>query len=567
MRKYSIRLQFLCFILAFSLIPSMIAAWGVNYYCEEMVKRNSEEFLNACAIKMDNNISELALYLKSISTQFTTFNPLYKLLLDDTLSNQEKNEEFSEMILQIMPENNGICAVSAVLDDGGIYTALIDDNMPDLPSPQQEFLRKCTRTDLCIDENVVKGNKKNYIIMGQRFFNFYSGVDIGNLIFYIDECELWKSYKDFILEDSEVFITINDVVISHKDKSLIGYKMAYSNLMAANEVTRKQPYEMIMVESSITTNLLQPGPKVIQIVSRNRIFEATIKIKRTIGWLCLGAFLIALCLAIFIPYRLLEDLVLLKKNIGIYMRGRIPELPEGAKSEVYELEFSFHKMIEQIETLNKKSILEREQKKNAEMKALSSQINPHFIYNALDTAVWVLKLGNPEKSEKILRALGTYYRIGLHKGSVFIKVREEIEHVKMYVEIESIRHLKNKFSVEYDIAPEILDYYTLKIILQPLVENCIKHGFRKIDYEGKILITGREDTNGDVVFRIEDNGVGCTEQDIINDIKNDDISGYGLKNINERLVLEYGEEYRLKFTKSKLGGLCVTLRIGRRNID
>jgi two-component system sensor histidine kinase YesM len=152
----------------------------------------------------------------------------------------------------------------------------------------------------------------------------------------------------------------------------------------------------------------------------------------------------------------------------------------------------------------------------------------------------------------------------LHKGDKFITVNEEIEIIKHFIEIELIR-FPDKFTIEYDVDPDIANYETLKLILQPIVENSIKHGISSLERMGHILIKAYGDENS-IIYEIIDDGIGFNPaEDIITKARNPDSKGgYGLKNVDERIKLEYGQEYGISISSKVGGGTKVTIRIKKR---
>ena len=201
----------------------------------------------------------------------------------------------------------------------------------------------------------------------------------------------------------------------------------------------------------------------------------------------------------------------------------------------------------------------------AELSALQSQINPHFLYNVIDSIKWMAKLKKPyEDIEQITYLLSRFFRISLHNGREYIKVSEEIEHVMCYVKIENIRH-KDMIDIEFDVDEELLEEDILKIILQPLVENSIKHGFRNMKNKGLITITGRK-KSGCMVFCVADNGCGF-------DFEGDRLpqsagsGGYGLRNVYERIKIAYGEESNLEIKSRRGNGTTVTVNINKKSTE
>ena len=263
-----------------------------------------------------------------------------------------------------------------------------------------------------------------------------------------------------------------------------------------------------------------------------------------------------------IAYTITKPIVSLRDHVNKLGNGKTDVvLSTNAKDEIWELENSFNKMVVRIQDLIERNNQEKEKQKEMELIALQAQINPHFIYNTLDAIGWMAKLKKETEIERMVMALSTFFRTSLHKGEQYIMVKEEIELVESYVTIEKMR-FPEKFDIIYNISDEIRDCLMLKIILQPLVENAIKHGISEKEGKGLITINGYAEDE-DLVFEVIDDGVGfdvCTKefQAAYNHIKR---SGYGLRNVDERIKLEYGDDYGLKFESEKGKGTRVYVRL------
>ena len=211
---------------------------------------------------------------------------------------------------------------------------------------------------------------------------------------------------------------------------------------------------------------------------------------------------------------------------------------------------SITSMAQQIQVLMKDIVAEHESKRKSEFDTLQSQINPHFLYNTLDIIVWMIE--NEQKSEavKVVTALARFFRISLSRGKSIIRVSDELEHVRNYLMIQHMR-FKNKFTYQIQADDDVLEMASLKLMLQPLVENAIYHGMEFMDGDGEILI--RASKKGDeLLFSIEDNGLGmCPEQveRLLTDtshVPSRRGSGIGVRNVNERIRLYFGEDYGLE---------------------
>jgi two-component system sensor histidine kinase YesM len=200
-------------------------------------------------------------------------------------------------------------------------------------------------------------------------------------------------------------------------------------------------------------------------------------------------------------------------------------------------------------------VLEQEAKRKSEMKALQAQINPHFLYNTLDSIVWMAETNNSEVVT-MTEALARLFRITLSRGEDQITLEQELEHVRNYLIIQSLRYI-NKFDYELDAEESLLQNKVLKLILQPLVENSIYHGIKNKRQKGHIRITARAE-HGRLLILVQDDGIGMSPekaatilQSAASDHK-DRFSGIGVRNVHERIQLYYGPEYGLQF-ESKPG--------------
>ncbi|HEX3028921.1 MAG TPA: sensor histidine kinase [Clostridia bacterium] len=236
--------------------------------------------------------------------------------------------------------------------------------------------------------------------------------------------------------------------------------------------------------------------------------------------------------------------------------------------EVAALGDSFNIMIEKLKELIEKSKLEQENLKKFELKALQAQINPHFLYNTLDTIVWMAEANKSEQVIEIVKAFSSFFRITLSKGKDWIPVRNEIEHIRSYLTIQKIRY-RDILDFSIDADENIMDCSVLKLTLQPIVENALYHGIKNKRGRGNIKVTGRRTENANLIFEVEDNGIGIEQnklREIQRELENgDDLiindSGFGLYNVQKRIKLYYGKQYGLKMESEHLKWTKVTITI------
>ncbi len=233
-----------------------------------------------------------------------------------------------------------------------------------------------------------------------------------------------------------------------------------------------------------------------------------------------------------------------------------------ATSEIQELAYEYNIMIGKINELMQTIVTEQESKRKSDLKALQAQINPHFLYNTLDSIIWMGEMNHSEDVVRMTSALSKLFRISISRGKEIISLKDEIHHVTSYLTIQEMRY-KDKFSYTIDIDEEILQCKTLKITLQPLVENAIYHGIKSVDYEGLIEITGRKVGN-QIILRVSDNGKGMNKEELDSILNQNSAStkqGTGVKNVHERVRLYFGEEYGLQCTSIVGKGTEISVNI------
>ncbi|WP_328740380.1 sensor histidine kinase [Gemmiger gallinarum] len=235
--------------------------------------------------------------------------------------------------------------------------------------------------------------------------------------------------------------------------------------------------------------------------------------------------------------------------------------PVGGTREVQELSNSFGHMVVRIQELMTTVREEEINLRKTELKALQAQINPHFLYNTLDSIAWMCEQGRNADAVKMVHALARLFRISISKGHELIPIAKEIEHAESYLQIQKYRY-KNQFTYAFDVDPECLDYLCNKITLQPIIENAINHGLDLLVDEGHIDVEVKQDGE-DIVFRVRDNGVGMTPEQIeaIMQRGPKDRTGIGIKNVNDRLKIYFGKNYGLHITSEPDVGTCVEIRM------
>ncbi|MDD6065376.1 MAG: sensor histidine kinase [Firmicutes bacterium] len=237
------------------------------------------------------------------------------------------------------------------------------------------------------------------------------------------------------------------------------------------------------------------------------------------------------------------------------------------KSGIYEIDHlgnAIMRMASRIKELIKNINEEHEKKRKMEMDALQSQINPHFLYNTLDVIVWMIENGKPREAARAVVMLAKFFRISLSRGETVITVEDELEHVKSYLYIQNLKY-KNSFVYHIEQGEGTGKLSTIKLTLQPLVENAICHGIIHMEDEGEIWVRS-ELREKELLLIVEDNGWGMTEEKVkkllVGEIQSSGgHSGIGVSNVNQRLKLYFGEEYGLSIQSEPDAGTRITAHL------
>lgn len=278
-------------------------------------------------------------------------------------------------------------------------------------------------------------------------------------------------------------------------------------------------------------------------------------------------FILALINA-YISNRITIPIQKLEESVGELEAGKLDtRVYIGGSYEIQHLGRSIGDMAARIQKLMADIVAEHESKRKSEFDTLQSQINPHFLYNTLDIIVWMIENEQKAEAVKIVTALARFFRISLSKGKSIITVRDELEHVRNYLMIQQMR-FKNKFEYKIDADPESLDLASLKLMLQPLVENAIYHGMEFMDGDGEILIQARLE-EGELWFTIQDNGLGMPQDQAESLLSHGAPvhssagrgSGIGVKNVNERIRLYFGKEYGLSIFSEPDEGTTIHIHL------
>lgn len=263
-----------------------------------------------------------------------------------------------------------------------------------------------------------------------------------------------------------------------------------------------------------------------------------------------------------VSLRISSPILKLNDSVMEYEAGEQPEIYIGGSREIRHLGESIQRSYEQIDTLMRKIVLEQNERRKSELDALQSQINPHFLYNALDSITWMVEGERNDEAVFMISQLARLFRISLSKGRTVIRMQDELQHAKSYLNIQKIRY-KNRFSFVFDVEKSIEACCTVKLILQPLLENAINYGVVGMDDCGEIRVAGRQE-DGKIRLSVIDNGIGMSKEEVEFLLTDSNRvhkhgSGVGLVNVNHRIQILFGKEYGLQVESEPDEGTTVSI--------
>ncbi|MGG4340739.1 histidine kinase [Paenibacillus lautus] len=297
--------------------------------------------------------------------------------------------------------------------------------------------------------------------------------------------------------------------------------------------------------------------RIMALVPLQELEHAAQKVKNVTLLICVASFLVLVAIGAMVSDTFSKQINRIVRSLRAFQEGNFAKrIQYSGSDEFAQISTAFNEMAENIEDLIQEVYVSNLKKKEAELDALQAQIKPHFLYNTLSSISRLARLGETEKLHRMVGELATFYRLTLNQGRSIIPIREEIQQVRSYIGIQKIKHV-DRLDVSFDIQYSVLEYDTVKLILQPFVENALEHAMSEEPLHIRIAAYQEE---GTIVMKVIDNGVGMSEETMSKVFGCKDQSvGYGIRNVNERIKLQFGESFGVTL-ESELG-LGTTVRI------
>jgi two-component system sensor histidine kinase YesM len=545
---------------------------------EHMVKTALLEMegLFSGAVNICKDLNDNAVFQRRLRAQY---NSRAERFSDDLQGGMEL-----EAIMKHRPEffglyvlgENGSCYKSNMYSfrkmsfkDDTWYQSIISQDMPVWFKPHEEsFVTKTTGSTL--------------IHLGMPYFDKASGKKNGVIVVDIEEEKITSFMRKQIGEKGyAILLDENNSVIVQSTRNAIPNDLFEHTInRLENAVINGQTGEgkpvtlltekaLIVYQKSVTT-----GWKLVGLIPVDEIYGILDYVPMVLGVIIMLFGTVGLFLSIYLTKKFTNPITKMRRAMKFVEEGDLSiEIEPVGEDELAHLAVSFNHMIERIRNLLNLVYEKQKLLRKSEYKALQAQINPHFLYNSLDSIVWLLKMKRNEKAVMMLQSLNVLFRISLSKGSEIIPIQKEVQHVESYLKIQSIRYSK-KFDYSIDVDKGTHGFLAPKLLLQPLAENSIYHGLSMEIPRIHIDITVRMREN-DIVFCVRDNGRGMTEEKLSKlrenvyadpgeDTEYDlESCGYGLRNVNGRIKMYYGEQYGLTIESENGKGTEIKIVIAK----
>lgn len=412
---------------------------------------------------------------------------------------------------------------------------------------------------------------KYYFSLGRKIIDFNTLEDYGVLTIDLEEIILEQSYKN-LFDDrySDIFICdAEGKIVSHRDKDKINSTITsepYVDEIISNGTNNgfvqylDGNIENIAIYSTLDAN----GWKIIKTIPTNNLYKEINEIQ---SYFVMGGSIYALVILLFMiifSIRYTEPMIKMMSVIKKIEKGDLSARMEvQTHDEIGELGHGLNKMIAEMETLIDKLVKEEKIKKEVELEALHAQINPHFLYNTLNTIKWMAKIQGAKSISNAITALTKLLRISINLGQEMIPLEEEIEYVKNYIVIQKLR-FNESFTIDYNIQEDCLSNELPKLILQPIVENSIIYGVEDGTENLKIQINAYKKEDN-LLIEVIDNGPGMDSHIMENILRQSSdshkFSKVGLNNVNQRIKLYFGSEFGLTIKSKREEGTKITITI------
>ena len=519
---------------------------SIFYYTSKYIIMNKEiEYTNENVINTSRYITLYADKLKNMINLLSVDADVRNFLIS---GNEDSKKSIEKMIYSILGYNKGIKSITVIGKNGNIVSSDKNNDMKISENMMKEkwYVDAINNSDMPVFNPSRKNstssmNSALWFLSISRDIKNSKGENLGVIVFDI-KYEILKRYLNSISfgkQIDNIIVDKNNNVIYYKDVKCFADKKCLAKFSEKNKKKDTYLYE---------TQIENTNWNLRSLANTNDL----VTLKKNFSHIVIIIFLVSLAFSSIITFivitKILRPLIKLENHMQNFENNLWEfHLSEKTGYEIQNLVEHFNVMVEKIKYL-----------REYEIKALHSQINPHFLYNTLDTIIWMAEFEDNEKVISITKSLANYFRLSLSNGHEKIPLKDEIMHTKEYLFIQKQRY-EDKLSYFFNIEDEsLLSIKVPKIIIQPIVENSIYHGIKNLSGNGIITIDVYRE-NSTVNISVKDNGIGFEKA---KQFKKSKTGGVGIKNVDKRIKFYYGKNYGVFINKdNKTEGAEVIIKI------
>ncbi len=550
-------------------------------YTNSAIYENSVIYTQTIIRQLNQNIDSYITYMDNIASVIAKSQDAYQLLYqqigEDEATKEGHRKRLLEQFNTILKSREDIRNIGIVQKDG---VMLINSGYqainPDLDLSTQEWYTNAVDNynQYCLTsshvQHVIKGQRPWVITLSREIHNFYGTGNSDGVVFIdlnynaiINLCD-----QNSIGDRGYVFILDQDGnIVYHPSQQQLYNELQTENIdtvMNADSdivVTGEGDDEKIYTLSHSETT----GWTIVGCVNMAELLKDSREANNIYVMTAIVLVAIAMILSSFIARSITLPIQKLRDSMKKVQEGdfKAADVVIPSQNEIGSLTTSFNAMTHRIEELMEENVKEQEQKRKIELKALQSQINPHFLYNTLDSIIWMAEGKKYEDVVLMTASLARLLRQSISNEDETVLIGQEIQYVKSYLTIQKMRY-KDKLEFEINVDPSINSVHIVKLVLQPIVENAIYHGLKYKESKGLLTVTGYQ-KNQNAVIEITDDGVGMDEETLNHIFEKHKVNyrsnGVGVYNVQKRLCMYYGKEYGLHYESEPGHGTTVTVTI------
>lgn len=548
-----------------------IALYGrFDIRSEKMLTDSAEQTLNGMVINLED-------YLRSMRRMSDAI--YYNVVKDQDIS---KESPISQMNLLYEAHKDYLISLALYNSDGDLISAApVGVEKPDVDVRDQSWFSLAIKKpeNLHFSQPHVQN-----IFVDDPSYRYYwvtslsravelnnAGVpEMGVLLIDMNYAVIEEMMEEMNSNTTQQYVYLcdrNGALIYHPMLMQIGSGLVVENNTLAATYDDGSHREILNGDERIVTvaTMSYTGWKLVSVIPTSNSYLGMKDIRYFVIMVISITLLAMMTLNRFVANRVTSPIIRLNESIrDIEMGKKNPSIYIGGPSEIEHLGRTLRSSYEQIGHLMKDMVASQEEKRKAELDALQSQINPHFLYNTLDSIVWMIEGEKYNEAVFMITQLASLFRVALSSGKTIITIEDEMRHARNYMNIQKVR-FKDAFTIDFEIDEQIQKCCTVKLIVQPILENAVYYGVKGME-DGEISVKGALGDDGDIYITVKDNGFGMSSEQL-EFLLTDDTrvrkkgSGVGLINVQRRIQLRFGAQYGLKIESEPDEGTSVIIHL------